>query len=226
MDVHHLYAFATTGYLTLQSLPLLFTPSLIVSLLASEPRRITDLETYLCRSSAFTLLAFAVLILLLTGVIPSTNSWDASATTNNGSDAAKTNPYAQGTAVITTVYHALTSFYIYMQIASSRSRSGTFAFYAGLTFSATLFCFGIWVILFAGEKGSVSRKTGADKRTGNWPFGNKESAREIKKESRREEKEREKEKDRDGKSDKEGREKEKEKEKSKRRSVTRGSSWR
>lgn len=42
---------------------------------------------------------------------------------------------------------------------------------------------GLWVLLFGSEKGRISKKTGADKRTSNFPFNNQESAKEKKKES-------------------------------------------
>lgn len=34
----------------------------------------------------------------------------------------------------------------------------------------------LWIILFGTGGGRISRKTGADKRTSSFPFGNKESA--------------------------------------------------
>lgn len=34
----------------------------------------------------------------------------------------------------------------------------------------------LWIVLFGTGGGRISRKTGADKRTSNFPFGNKESA--------------------------------------------------
>lgn len=188
--------------MALQAVPLLFTPSLIVSMLAAEPRRMTDLEAYFSRSSALLLLAFAVLNLLLTGLLPVANSWDSITSSAGGgadSEGLSKNPYAFPTLVVTTTYHALTAFYIYMQIA----HRGSFAFYAGLVFSTALFCMGMWVIVFGSEKGKISKRTGADKRTSGFPFENKESAREKKRE-----------------------EKEKEKEKSKRRSVPRTTSSR
>lgn len=45
--------------------------------------------------------------------------------------------------------------------------------------------------MFGSEKGRVSKSTGADKRTGNFPFENKESAREKKREGKEKERERE-----------------------------------
>jgi hypothetical protein len=195
--------------MTIQSLPLLLTPKLLVSMLAAEPRRITDLETYLSRSLALLLLAFAALNLLLTGVIPTTNT--SATSSDESSSGLSSNPYAVPTVIVTTTYHAATAFYIYTNLTSTPS----FGFGAGLFASTLLFCVGLWVVVFGSEKVRISKKTGADKRTGNWPFENKESAREIKKESRREDKEARREE-----------KAEKEKERSKRKSVARTSSWR
>jgi hypothetical protein len=162
-------------------------------LLASEPRRITEVETYLSRSLALILLAFAALNLLLTGILPVTDSLEQ-ATKESDAEGLSKDPYALPTVVVSTIYHAASAFYAYTQITY---RGMSFAFTAGLTLSAALFCVGMWVILFGSEKGRISKKTGADKRTGNYPFVNEESARQIKKEAKekeREEKEKEKEK--------------------------------
>ncbi|EMD01024.1 hypothetical protein BAUCODRAFT_192528 [Baudoinia panamericana UAMH 10762] len=155
----------------------------------------TDLEAYLCRTLALLLLAFAALNLLLSGSVPVANSWDsighatpaAPANPADAEDRKVSDAYAVPTAVVTTTYHAVTAFYIYMHL--TYRRSGSFALSSGIAFSAALFCFGIWVLLFGSEKGRFSKKTGADKRTGNFPFENKESAREVKKEARKEDKE-------------------------------------
>lgn len=65
-----IYTLGTSSYLALQSLPLLLTPKLIVSLLASEARAITDLETYLCRALALVLLTLSASVVLLSGHVP------------------------------------------------------------------------------------------------------------------------------------------------------------
>ena len=83
--------------------------------------------------------------------------------------------------MITTIYHAWTAFYLYTQL----TYTWNFAFTAGLVGSGALFCLGVWVMLFGSEKGRISKRTGADKRTGDFPFTNKESAREKKKEGKR-----------------------------------------
>lgn len=171
------YAFGTAAYLTLQSLPLLLAPRLVVSMLAAEPRRMTDLESYLSRSLGFSLLSLALLCILLTGSVPLTNMLS-----DEDEEGNVKNPYALPTVIVTTTYHAMTAMYIYAQITY---RLGSFGFYAGMVASSALFCFGVWVIVFGSEKGKISKTTGADKRTGNFPFANTESSREKKKESKR-----------------------------------------
>jgi hypothetical protein len=168
------YALATTAYLTLQSVPLLLTPSLIISLLCAEPRKATDLELYFCRTLGLALLTYSATILPLTGVLPTT--------TFTTSDKEPTNPYAFPTLVTTVSYHAFSAFYLYTQL----TYGWRFGFTAGLVASSGLFCLGLWVLMFGSEKGRVSKSTGADKRTGNFPFTNAESS----KEKRREKKER------------------------------------
>ena len=177
LQAFNAFAFGTAGYFAIESFPLILTPKLIVSMAASEPRRITDLETYLCRSFGLALLTLAVLFLLLTGAVPLTTT----ATEETDADGNSTNPYAYPTLIVTTTYHALTSFYLYTQL----TYSWNFAFTAGLTGSGALFCLGMWVVLFGAEKGRISKKTGADKRTSNFPFVNTESARSQKKEGKR-----------------------------------------
>lgn len=163
----------------MQSLPLVLTPRIIVSLLASEPRTSTDLESYLSRSLGFALLTLAVIIVLLTGILPVSSQ--IAAVQEEDSDGGIKDPYAYPTLITTTVYHATSAFYLYTQVAYGF----TFGFGVGLIASAGLFFLGVWVLLFGSEKGRISKRTGADKRTSNFPFENKESSREKKKESKR-----------------------------------------
>ena len=147
-------------------------------MVASEPRRITDLETYLCRSLGLTLLTLSALLLPLTGLIPVTKTVTWADEPEAGTRAK--NPYAFPTLVITTVYHALSAFYLYTQL----TYNWNFAFTCGLVGSSVLFFFGMWVVLFGSDKVRMS-KSGADKRTANYPFVNTESAKEKKKDSKR-----------------------------------------
>merc|ERR1712113_1249123 len=177
MDAFKAYAFGTAGYCSVQALPLLLTPKLIVSMLAKDARPITDLEAYLSRSLALALLAFALLVILLTGAVPLTGSIEENVKGTNGDGLSK-DPYAYPTLLVTTGYHALAAFYLYTQVTG-----------------------------FGSEKGRISKTTGADKRTSNFPFGNTESAKSKKKESKEDRKD-------EAKSER------------KRKSVARTSSWR
>ncbi|EME49651.1 hypothetical protein DOTSEDRAFT_113257, partial [Dothistroma septosporum NZE10] len=147
-------------------------PRLLVSLLVSEPRTATDLESYLSRTLGFALLTLAVICILLTGFLPVSSQ--VAAAQEEDSDGSIKDPYAYPTLIATTTYHATSAFYLYTKVAYGF----TFGFGVGLVASAGLFCVGVWVLLFGSEKGRISRRTGADKRTSNFPFENKESARE------------------------------------------------
>jgi hypothetical protein len=70
------------------------------------------------------------------------------------------------------MYHAANGFVCYARYVSTRKTS----FVLAALFSAALGSMGLWCILFASSPGKISRKTGADKRTSGFPFGNKESA--------------------------------------------------
>jgi hypothetical protein len=115
-------------------------------------------------------------ILPLTGTIPL-----ASVPSETDSDGVpKPDPYAYPTLLTTTIYHLVSAFYLYTQLAYG----WTFAFTCGITASSALFCMGLWVILFGSGQGRRSKRTGADKRTSNFPFENRESARAVKKEEK------------------------------------------
>lgn len=124
------------------------------------------------------------MLLLLTNTLPIATLPTTATDDSTGEESAK-NPYAYPTALVTTIYHALTAFYLYAQL----SYGWNFAFTSGMVGSGLLFCLGMWVVLFGDGKGRVSKRTGADKRTSNFPFENKESARAIKKETKQAEKE-------------------------------------
>lgn len=186
----------TSAWSTLQSLPLLFAPRLIVSLCATDgPRRATNFETYLCRTLGLTLLALAASNLVFTGVIPVAGARVTFAGDDEmrSAEEKKAKEVGRATATIAAVFQALAAFYLYTQLFSSTSEGVSFAFGAGLAGNVVLFCFGTWVLLFAGEPGRRSKSTGADKRTSGFPFENKESAREKKREQKEKEREREKE---------------------------------
>jgi hypothetical protein len=166
---------ATSAYLALQAIPLLLSPKLIVSMLASEPRAITDVEAYMLRALGFALLALSVFTMLLTGLLPIA---PPSPSNDKGND----DPYSFPTAVTATCYHGLSAFYLYTQVTKY---GVSFGFGSGMVVSTLLFGLGVFSCLFGNERSRVSKTTGADKRTSNFPFTNSESAKEKKKESKR-----------------------------------------
>lgn len=70
------------------------------------------------------------------------------------------------------LYHSAAAFYCYARY----NTTGQTTFILGTVGSASLAAVGLWCTLFASDGGRISRKTGADKRTSGFPFGNKESA--------------------------------------------------
>lgn len=77
-------------------------------------------------------------------------------------------PYANAVILLTTLHHGALAFYCWARY-NETSQNG---FVLGFTGSAALAAFGLWCVLFGGDKSRVSRRTGADKRTSGFPFGN------------------------------------------------------
>jgi hypothetical protein len=70
MDVFYSYTYGTAGWLTLQALPMITSPTIIATLLSPEAHEATVLETYFSRSLGFTLVTLGVMTVLLTGSVP------------------------------------------------------------------------------------------------------------------------------------------------------------
>lgn len=68
---------------------------------------------------------------------------------------------------MTTLHHAAQAFYCWARY-NQTSQNGFLLGFAG---TAALATFGLWCVLFGGDKSRVSSQTGADKRTSNFPFG-------------------------------------------------------
>lgn len=79
-------------------------------------------------------------------------------------------PYATPTLIITVLYHFFIAFYCYARYIHTL-QSG---YVLGAVGSGSLAAVGLWVILF-GNSSRISKRTGADKRTSGWPFGNIEA---------------------------------------------------
>ncbi|KAL8815256.1 MAG: hypothetical protein Q9223_005593 [Gallowayella weberi] len=141
MDVFYAYTYSTAAWFGVQTIPLMLSPKLIITILSTEARKPTVLEEYLCRSLAFTLLAFAVVTVLLTGTIPlsSTLSESESAEITADPDDPKA-PYAVPTLTVTAALHAVTAIYTYMQY----TRNGQIGFAFAELASGLLASIGCW----------------------------------------------------------------------------------
>ncbi|KAI9756731.1 MAG: hypothetical protein M4579_003732 [Chaenotheca gracillima] len=168
MDVFFSYCYGSAAWLTIQAVPLIVSPSMIIPMLSSGMRDATDVETYLSRSLGFALITLAIFSILLTGSIPLTPSLSENPSPDNADPAA---PYAVPTLTTTLIYHTSLAFYSYTRWASH----GTFAFAAGTAGSGLFAALGLWCLLFGSSSGKISKRSGADKRTSGWPFGNAEA---------------------------------------------------
>ncbi|KAL3420806.1 hypothetical protein PVAG01_07251 [Phlyctema vagabunda] len=173
MDVFYSYTYGTAGWLYLQAAPLIVSPTIIITLLSPEVREATALEEYFSRALGLTLLALGSVVVLLTGSVPLTSS--ISETTNAGvttEDSDPKAPYAVPTLTISMLYHGAMAFFTYARWTTT----GQTTFALGTAGYGSLAMIGLWCMLFATSSGKISRKTGADKRTSGFPFGNRESA--------------------------------------------------
>ena len=214
--------------MVLQAIPLLTTPTTIITLLSPTVRETTrnpplptphihplqllqltnppqqiELESYLSRSLALTLLLLSLLTLLLTGSLPLTTSIAqtslapttiASGVSTDPTD--PTAPYAVPTLTLTLVYHGTVAFYCWTQYAKGLG----IPYFLAACVSGLLVAVGGWCLLFATGEGRINRskylaltpsplgldavktnvyvlcvETGADKRTSGFPFKNKEA---------------------------------------------------
>jgi hypothetical protein len=78
--------------------------------------------------------------------------------------------------LISALYHAAAASYSYMRYYAT----GQLAYLLGCLCASVLATFGLWVLMFAGNR-RVSRRTGADKETSGWPFKNVEAEKKKKK---------------------------------------------
>ncbi|KAL2823864.1 hypothetical protein BDW59DRAFT_162834 [Aspergillus cavernicola] len=176
MDVFYVYTYSTSAWLALQSAALISVPQGISAMLLDETRPATPVEVYLARCLGFSLLTVATLTIMLTGTIPLTSGLSdptpsEGRNSESDSDANFRAPYAVPTLIITSVYHAASAFYAYTQYLGTDKGVFLIAIMAYSSVAAV----GLWCVLFASSHGRISRRTGADKRTAGFPFGNREA---------------------------------------------------
>ncbi|KAI5855707.1 hypothetical protein BZA05DRAFT_389421 [Tricharina praecox] len=172
MDVYYYFNYMSAGWMVLEAIPLIFSPTVIITLLSPDVRESTALEEYLSRSLGITLIAFAILNLLLTGSVPLTSALSEPAAHGTSTELADpTAPYAVPSLTITLTYHCAVAFYCYTMYTAGHAFTYIIAVVAHALFAAV----GGWVMLFGASNGHISRKTGADKRTSGFPFKNVEA---------------------------------------------------
>ncbi|KAI1855480.1 hypothetical protein JX266_000345 [Neoarthrinium moseri] len=174
MDVVSSYSFASLLWHAVQGVPLVVWPQAINGLLtiddnAGTMRPSSEVENYFARSLGCALLALGAVTVLLTGALP-LNSMVETPT-----DAIS--PYATATILITMLHHGFSAFYCWAKY-NETDQTG---FVLGFGGSAALGAFGLWCLLFGGDKARISKRTGADKRTSGFPFSNSEAEKRKKK---------------------------------------------
>ncbi|KAK2734245.1 hypothetical protein FQN55_002862 [Onygenales sp. PD_40] len=144
---------------------------MITMILMDEARGPSMLEIYFSRCYGLTLLTLSTTTMLLTGSIPLTNNISSTISRDDPNDP-KT-PYAVPTVLVTSCFHAISAFYTYAWYVTT----GQVSFALAMVAYGGLASVGLWCLLFGSEGGRISRRTGADKRTSGWPFGNVEADR-------------------------------------------------
>jgi hypothetical protein len=169
------YSVASLVWQATQAVPLIIWPSLISTLLrVDSPQHAgvtnTSLEQYFARSLGLSQLALGGLLLVLSGALPLDSIAEGSVPDTSGPT-----PSASAAVLVTAVYHAAAASYAYSRYYTT---GGQLAYLLGCLGSSVMAVFGLWVLLFAGDKNKrVSRRTGADKGTSGWPFKNVEADR-------------------------------------------------
>ncbi|KAL5337932.1 hypothetical protein BJX70DRAFT_368069 [Aspergillus crustosus] len=172
MDVFYAYTYSTSAWLALQSAALISVPQGISAMLLDETRPATTIEVYFARALGMALLTIATLVIMLTGSIPLTTGLsDPISTEDPDSDSDPRAPYAVPTLIITAAFHAASAFYAYTRYLESEKG----VFLIAIVGYSTVAAVGLWCVLFASSHGRISRRTGADKRTAGFPFGNREA---------------------------------------------------
>ncbi|KAL2809923.1 hypothetical protein BJX63DRAFT_434780 [Aspergillus granulosus] len=172
MDVFYAYTYSTAAWLSLQSAALITVPQGVTALLLEEARPATSIEIYFSRCLGFSLLTISALTIMLTGSIPLTSGLsDPIATGDLDAQDDSKAPYAVPTLILTSIFHAASAFYAYTRYVNTDKG----VFLIAIVGYSSIAAVGLWCVLFASSNGRISRRTGADKRTSGFPFGNREA---------------------------------------------------
>ena len=177
------FTYGSAGWLGLQALPLIATPKVIVTMLASEVHRSTgmlawlklysslraqtpaELELYFSRSLGFSLVILALIVLFFTGTIPLSSTISEPVSLEDNDPKA---PYAVHIVRVMTLWHLISLIYCYMRYVNT----GQFGFVLGALGYGSMTALGLWIVVFGTTAARLSKRTGADKRTAGFPFKN------------------------------------------------------
>ncbi|KAI9370827.1 hypothetical protein BJX61DRAFT_65712 [Aspergillus egyptiacus] len=172
MDVFYVYTYSASAWLALQSAALMSIPQGISAMLLDETRPATPIEVYFARCLGFSLLTMAILVALLSGSIPLTSGLgDPIDHQDPDKPSDPKAPYAVPTMIVTSAYHAASAFYAYTRYVETDKG----VFLIAIVGYSSVAAVGLWCVMFASTHGRISRRTGADKRTAGFPFGNREA---------------------------------------------------
>ena len=130
--------------------------------------RRSDLETYFCRCTGYSLLLVATIMLFFTGSVPLSSSISEPISMEDNDPKA---PYALPIVRVTTIFHVISLIFCYMRFVNS----GQVGFVLGAIGYGLLSAVGMWVLVFGTTASRLSKRTGADKRTSGFPFKNSEA---------------------------------------------------
>lgn len=133
-------------------------------------------------SLGFSQLTIGLLLLILTGSLPLTSAVESKLSsplhlaesqslTFSLAPSEAVTPFTNAAVLISTFYHAAFAFNAYGTYTAT-SQAG---YALGAGGSAILAALGLWNVLFGGDKGHISKRNGADKRTSGFPFKNAEA---------------------------------------------------
>jgi len=170
MDTVSAYSFGNLAWMSAQSLPLIIWPSFVGSMLRVGEEHSTSLEQYFARSLGFALLALALTVIVLSGAVPLGSS-------SESSSGEGISPYANAVLTIATAHHSAVGFYCYGRY----TWTGETGYMLGCIGSSIFAAFGLYCVMFAGDKAMISRFHKFDQSTSGFPFKNTESYRSKKK---------------------------------------------
>lgn len=143
------------------------------------------MEQHLARSLGFSQLTIGVLLVVLTGSLPLTSLVESKSISSgrcakrtpaykyvtNIAPSGNITPFSNAAILVSTLYHGAYAFSTYVQYNST----GQMGYLVGAVGYSIFGSFGLWCLMFGGDKGHISKRTGADKRTSGFPFKNAEA---------------------------------------------------